>query len=290
MACVPGFSLNCERKSFSSPYMSEQNYVRFRAIWALIFVVHGLYDQYTSIFIDEPSQSIWYYFYLTHQSRLVQSLGQLTEWMCARSFFKGEIPSAWISKTTMFCFVVGQPISLLVAVGYWLMVWSDLEDGKLDVTYYTVYNHGINGLLLFISFMISRMPYSCSNGGWVILAGILYLGFSLMQFLFRWGSFEPCEGYEDQRDCPIYEQFDWHKPLRTALFAFIAVAIGFIVILLYSGLAALRNCCTSGQTASGEVAELQKEDMEDIHNVTEPLNKPDKAAATAWPLRVSREV
>ena len=86
--------------------------------------------------------------------------------------------------------------------------------------------------------MISRMPYSCSNGGWVILAGhILYLGFSLMQFLFRWGSFEPCEGYEDQRDCPIYEQFDWHKPLRTALFALIAVAIGFVVILLYSGLA-----------------------------------------------------
>lgn len=110
--------------------MSEQNYVRFRTIWALIFVVHGLYDQYTSIFIDEPSQSIWYYFYLTHQSRLVQSLGQLTEWMCARSFFKGEIPSAWISKTTMFCFVVGQPISLLVAVGYWLMVWSDLEEAN----------------------------------------------------------------------------------------------------------------------------------------------------------------
>ena len=111
-----------------------------------------------------------------------------------------------------------------------------------------------------------------------------------MQFLFRWGSFEPCEGYEDQRDSPIYEQFDWHKPLRTALFALIAVAIGFVVILLYSGLAALRNCCTSGQMASGEVAELQKEDMEDIHNVTEPLNKPDKAAATAWPLRVPRDV
>ena len=98
----------------SLPYMSEQNYVRFRTIWALIFVVHGLYDQYTSIFIDEPSQSIWYYFYLTHQSRLVQSLGQLTEWMCARSFFKGEIPSAWISKTTMLCFVAGQPIPLLL--------------------------------------------------------------------------------------------------------------------------------------------------------------------------------
>ena len=60
------------------------------------------------------------------------------------------------------------------------LVWP--WGGKLDVTYYTVYNHGINGLILFISFMISRMPYSCSNGGWVILAGILYLGFSLMQF------------------------------------------------------------------------------------------------------------
>eukprot|EP00435_Cladocopium_sp_Y103_P035450 s2038_g9.t1 len=268
--------------------MSEVDYVRFRAIWALIFVGHGLYDQFQSIFIDEPSQGIYYYFFLTHQSRLVQSLGQLTEWMCARSFSKGEIPSPCISKTTMLCFAVGQPISLLVAGGYWVMVWPDVQDGSLNVTYLTIYNHGINGLLLFVTFMISRMPYSCSNGGWVILAGILYLGFTLIHFLFRWGSYEPCEGYEDQRDCPIYEQYDWNNPLRTIMFSLLAVALGLVVILLYSGLAALRNCCTSGQTA-GEVTELQKEE-EDIRNVTEPLNKPDKAATTAWPLRVPREV
>ncbi|CAK8985769.1 unnamed protein product [Durusdinium trenchii] len=194
----------------------------------------------------------------------------------------------------MLCFAVGQPISLLATVGYWILVWPEVQSGEQEVTYLSVYNHGINGLLLLVNFMISRMPYTSSNGGWVILAGLLYLAFTYVHFLLHLGMVKDCDGYEDKRDRPIYSQFDWHKPEKTGLLTLLAVGILLLVILLYMGLASLTDRCArcgaslaaGGMTGEGEVKELL--DVEDLLNepkVTEPLKGPKP-----WPLQVPRGV
>ena len=110
--------------------------------------------------------------------------------------------------------------------------------------YVTVFNHGINGVFLFISFMIGRMPYSCAYGGWVVLAGLLYLAFTYLHFVLQLGSVEKCQ-YDDQRECPIYAAFDWHKPERTSVLGLLGVAVLLLVVGLYVGLASLRNRCAS---------------------------------------------
>eukprot|EP00435_Cladocopium_sp_Y103_P024287 s1015_g5.t4 len=227
---------------------SNAKYVRFRGIWAAIFVVNSVYDQ-IYLNLELPGLGFTYYFFLTHQARLVQTFGQIAEWRCAMSVCKGTVPSQCMSKLALLCFAVGQPISLLVTVGYWVLIWRDIQTGEKEVGYVTVFNHGINGLFLFISFMISRMPYSCSYGGWVILAGLLYVAFTYVHFLLHLGSIEKCQ-YDDQRDCPIYAVFDWHKPERTGVLGLLGVAVLLLVVGLYIGLASLRNRCASSFKSS----------------------------------------
>ncbi len=276
---------------FTSPYMSQENYVRLRALWAAIFVVLGLWDQIDLL----PSHGIYYYFFLTHQTRLINSLGQITEWMAARSVSKGEVPSACVSKTSMLCFAIGQPLSLVVAFGYWLLIWPDLQSGKETVDWLAVYNHGGTTLLLIISFFIGHMSYNCSCGGWVVTYGALYLAWTYIHFLLPVGMFDDCEGHEDPKDCPIYEQFDWHDS-RTPWLALLAVGLVPVVVLLYSGLCRLRDCCT--ENVEHKHVELLGDDMvshgiENGENGNTELRTStntfeSKKGEKQWPLQVPR--
>lgn len=224
--------------------MSEVRYVRFRALWAIIFVVNSVYVQIYVHLLEQPRSGFTYFFFLTNQASVVQTFGQIAEWRCASSICKGLVPSQCMSKIAMLCFAVGQPISLLVALGYWALIWGDIRNGEEEVNYVTVFYHGINTMLLFFSFMISRMPYKCSHGGWLILGGLMYMAFTYLHFLLRLGSVEKCH-YEDQQDCPIYGVFDWHEPKRTGLFGLLGVVVLLLMVGLYVGLASLRNRCAS---------------------------------------------
>jgi len=179
-----------------------------------------------------------------------------------------------MARISMLFFAVAQPISFLVTLGYWILFGPKIVSGKTAFTYMNLFKHGLNTLLLLISFMISRMPYTFWHMGWLVVASMLYFTWTFLHFLLRLGNHGKACDADDPEDCPIYPQFDWKKPERTIILAAVGFVILPIIALLYIFLGFLRHRCApkhepvpvSENKGERRRSKVKEDDIEEIQN------------------------
>eukprot|EP00930_Biecheleria_cincta_P016262 TRINITY_DN1329_c0_g3_i1.p1 TRINITY_DN1329_c0_g3~~TRINITY_DN1329_c0_g3_i1.p1 ORF type:complete len:195 (-),score=29.21 TRINITY_DN1329_c0_g3_i1:75-659(-) len=97
--------------------------------------------------------------------------------------------------------------------------------------------HGVDAVLMLISLMISRIPYTWQNAGWLLVFGVAFLVWTLIHFQFRVGTLDGCTEYI-RPECPLYKVLDWHKPkeakITAAIFLLVAMptAMAFCKLLV----------------------------------------------------------
>jgi len=212
---------------------------------AVVFVAHLVWH-----IIDRNSG--WYYFiYLTHWSFILETV-YMVVLLWADCTGQSQLPvRSWDSNASMplaasmalFLFSIVQPLSFAVVVLYWTL---DNPFWAMTYTpdYLGYFTHGIDWILMLISFFFGRVPYTIWNSGWLLVLGLIFLVWTYIHYRLQIGTLDPCnEGQTPAQQCPIYSVLDWNYP-ETAL----AVAAGVIFvglpvfILVYLALNALRNC------------------------------------------------
>lgn len=180
---------------------------------------HGLYDV---LFHFEGGH---YYIALTHWSltlEMAASILLVAATVRARRELNRESPRK-LPKEPLVCRLavtllsLQLPLSLMVVLMYWSLdnpIWA-LPPGY-TASYDNLYIHGFQSCWLLIAFFISRVPYMFSNGGWLIVFALIYIGWTYIHFLLHIGTGLPCPEYEIS-DCPIYNVFDWHHKTHTLL-------------------------------------------------------------------------
>lgn len=143
-----------------------------------------------------------------------------------------------VMRSAIVVFSVVQPLSLLSFVSYWTLenpVWKMTHEDLPD--YLGFFAHGVDAVLMFISLMISRIPYTWQNAGWLLIFGAVYLVWSLIHFQLQIGKLDGCTEYIEP-ECPLYEVLDWNKPkeakIAAAIFLLVAlpVAMAFCKLLV----------------------------------------------------------
>mmetsp|Transcript_66659 Transcript_66659/g.203907 ORF Transcript_66659/g.203907 Transcript_66659/m.203907 type:complete len:320 (-) Transcript_66659:390-1349(-) len=243
------------------------------------------------------SRDGWYFFiFLTNWSFMLEAIFLVmvvpVAWLAGRTpkqqssafrtLWSGHAivatPQPWYASITMFAFMLNQPLSFIVFVMYWTLdkpIWKfcDLNGHAPDCfeqwpDYLGFFVHGIDWLLLFISFFISVIPYKLKNSAWLLLFFVLYLAWTYAHFYFKIGRpphFEAAcaeKGYT-LPDCPIYFALDWGKPTEALKTSGIALGLSVATIFFYAGLGWVRDsvgrCCCGGseaaQIAAAEAAE-----------------------------------
>lgn len=137
----------------------------------------------------------------------------------------GQEPAAMpvLHGITLTLFTIATPLSLIVTVLYWTLVYSPNQ----SVSWTTYIVHLLNFILLLVNFSVSRLPIYFANSLPYYLFGFSYIIWSLIDWGATIGTNDPCDNYSDVNQCPIYGVLDWNYPRTAAV-----VAVGVVVIAL----------------------------------------------------------
>lgn len=155
----------------------------------------------------------------------------------------------------MVLFMIVQPLALIVVILFWTLdkpIWQVCAiNGGVQPChdwpdYMGMFVHLYDFILLIGLFFAGNIPYYFSNSLWFVVFFFVYIGWTLIHFVFKIGrpEFETatCKFWGYSLDeCPIYKVVDWHYPQKTLPLVFGIFVAGFIFIAIYRGFAWLRD-------------------------------------------------
>ena len=180
----------------TSPALSISSYLIFRGVLAAIFLVHLAIHIYIYVYLKGEG-----WFYIAYQSR--QALVLQTVAM-AQQFVAGvvglpKLPKTndsteplWV-KAAVFLDYYIQPLSFGITWVYWGVLAFTPEDMKdrVEMTavenYLAYFVHGINWVLLLVSFFLSRIPFDWSGLVIALVLGAFYILWTYVHFLLQLG-------------------------------------------------------------------------------------------------------
>eukprot|EP00434_Breviolum_minutum_P026361 symbB.v1.2.023305.t1/scaffold2122.1/size88593/4 len=233
--------------------MNPRTFAIFRAILASVIVGHQVAHVWNYRDLG------WFYLiYFTHWTMILAAFSECLLFYLAVSGLwqleklppspskkrsPGARPSAKFVQITRILWHIVQPFSLIGLSLFWSswLLQNSLEElpswGYLDF-----YTHGFVLFWLLLSFLLSNVPFKTSLAfGCCVTYSWIYFAWTWVHFYAKIGTPAPCDGYQ-QHDCPIYNEFDWHKPHVTALVEIYVCLIACpVVCLLYRTLATCRG-------------------------------------------------
>eukprot|EP00435_Cladocopium_sp_Y103_P042655 s374_g11.t2 len=199
-----------------------------------------------------------YCIYLTNWALMLQTISECLLFILALRGYRllrspggpGDLPKT--ARVAMVLWSTAVPMSLIVTLLFFLLinpVWN-----LRPIVYIAFFAHFLNWFLLLIGLFVSRIPFSMRHLGWSLLFAAAFISWTVLHFYLKIGRNEPCVDYAMQ-DCPIYGEFDWHYPRRTAMTSLAAMAGLVMVSGIYSGLVRCRDACdsTSDALTSNEI-------------------------------------
>ncbi|CAE7233717.1 Scn10a [Symbiodinium natans] len=268
----------------TSPVLSPGMFRIFRGLMAAVFVGHQIWHAWDAIVLREHG---WYYLiFLTTWSLFLETLNMVLMFILALMASEAPEPNEdaefqkesepLLARVSMVIFSISQPVSMGVAVLYWTLltpiwdVWAGVEPVP---SYLSMFAHGIDWILMFMTFFACRVPFTCSHVGWTTLFAVLYAAWSYLHHVLRIGKSWTCEGYDDPADCPIYDVLDWNDPQKAGTITGAAVVgVGLLIPCVYVLLAWLRDRCDSRADLQQIDEERQREKLllqsDDEINVT----------------------
>ncbi|CAE7225452.1 PAM68 [Symbiodinium necroappetens] len=233
----------------TSPWTRPLLTVSFRALWAAIFTAHVLWNWWV-----RRDDGAYHFIFLTVQASWIEAVDLILQWVVAMLGFpyvqNHMVAPAepWLVRISMALNSLSQPLSMTVAVLFWVLIYPGGE-----LPYMDVFLHGINAGLLLINLIFTRIPFSCARVGWLFLYQIIYVGWTYVHYALRIGmaggcwscprdETAQCVELYPQDECPIYATFDWHHPLAAARLGFgLASVLIILVQALYVGLVSCRD-------------------------------------------------
>jgi len=217
-------------------------YTIFTGLLAIIFVAFLILNLSDNL----PVVGRFYFIYLTHWALITQTitmvmLGISTAWAYAKlpdGPLQGQAP-LFVRCTVALWYLI-QPTSLIVVILYWPARAFMTDPPPVGLS--GLFAHLLNWLCLLISFFASRIPWSCKNFVWGLVFILTYLGHTAIHYFAQLGTPLGCERYIDQ-ECPIYDAFDWNKPIITTIFTGAALVICAVIAGFYTVLFRCRDCC-----------------------------------------------
>lgn len=235
---------------------SPQGLLIFRAILFLIYAASLLTHMHHHLVIE--NQGFFYLIYLTRWVLLIQLLYFIlliyTTRLAQRS---PDVSQPWCISCTVALFTAVQPLSLGITAAFWLGTcgMSQLMEQSMGLSnalecpspgYLKLFAHGINWILIFLSFVFGRIPYYVKNTGLLWTIALAYLAWSVAHYHLLIGTPEPCLTYK-QNECPIYPKvIDWHPEQRrrtAAIILLIFVVSAPITTGIYRAIGLLRDTC-----------------------------------------------
>eukprot|EP00440_Ansanella_granifera_P021764 gb/GFBE01023627.1/.p1 GENE.gb/GFBE01023627.1/~~gb/GFBE01023627.1/.p1 ORF type:complete len:328 (+),score=44.06 gb/GFBE01023627.1/:1-984(+) len=272
----------------TSPKMKPRAYLAFRVFMVLIFVAH-LVAHLVSRIITEGIGAR-YFIYLDNWCFILETV-LMVFMLLADVLSIGELPVSYEDevkplpspmRVTVALFSVAQPLSFVVTVLYWTLenpVWKMSAEELPD--YLGFFAHGIDLVLMIINFVVSRVPYSCWNSGWLLLFGAVYLAWTRLHYELNIGTPRGCQEYI-RPECPVYSVIDWHRPKDAAIagacFLFVALPL---CIALFLAIAVCRD-------NSDEKTDLMELEADARHQASQELLQ--KKSEEAEQAREAREV
>lgn len=229
----------------TSPFISPLALLIFRACSAATFLGHMLAH------IGHWWYRGWAYcIYLTNWALMLQTSSECLLFILALRGYRilrtqgarggGGLPKT--ARVAMVLWSTAAPMSLSVTLLFFLLinpVWN-----LRPIVYVAFFAHFLNWFLLLIGLFVSRIPFSMRHLGWSLLFAATFIIWTVLHFYLKIGRNEPCVDYAMQ-DCPIYGEFDWHHPQRTAMTSLAAIAGLMMASGIYSGLVRCRDACDS---------------------------------------------
>lgn len=237
---------------------------------AVIFVVHCTWHVVEYAFLR--GEGFYYFLFLTNWSLMFETVNMVLLFLLSLMAMEAPEPThQWdfeketepaLARVAVVFFSISQPLSLGVAILYWTLlrpIWDVLAGEEEWPAYLPFFVHGIDTILMLITFFACRVPYTCSHAGWVAIFAVLYGVLTYLHHVLRIGRWNGCVTYEDPRDCPIYSVLDWNKPdeaLPITLGA--VVGVGMVLPVVYVILAWLRDRCDSRSDLEASAARLEE--------------------------------
>eukprot|EP00435_Cladocopium_sp_Y103_P050195 s1572_g15.t1 len=232
----------------TSRRMNPMTLVIFRGLSASLFVVHQL-----AHFWACRDEGFFYFIYLTHWTMILGTISECVLFHLAstgnqRNQQMLPFPAArrvetpTLVRIELVLWHIVHPFSLIVKSLYWAswLLENPLEDLQ-KIGYLDFYTHGFAQFWLLLSFLVSNVPFSmCTGFGWTVTYALIYIAWSLVHFLAKIGTPQPCDGYP-QNECPIYNKFDWHKPQLTTVIALLVCLVACPVVCTFYATLASRN-------------------------------------------------
>ena len=163
----------------------------------------------------------------------------------------------WFAKAAWVMQAIALPSSFLVAVGYWLLVYSG---GTLS--FITPFTHGVNFLLMLLDNFLNAQPFCLGHGLFLLAYFSVYLAWSAVHFAL---GLKDCENNRY-----IYKVLDWTDPSIIAQVSPVAVlVIAPILGLLFWSIVRIRNRAggesakTLAKIAPDDATRAQQDDLED---------------------------
>eukprot|EP00438_Fugacium_kawagutii_P015012 Skav227510 [mRNA] locus=scaffold282:282394:283278:+ [translate_table: standard] len=268
----PSFQANEWPKVFAtSPALSTSAYLIFRGVLALIFVVHLVLHVYVYAYLQGIG---WYW--IMYQSRIalvLQTLSLVAQFVAGLIAIP-ELPKTrdsmeplWVRATVFLDYFV-QPQAFGITYFYWgfrAFAGEEMMDGvefKAVIDYLDYFLHGINWVLLLMSFLLSRIPFTFDGFILSMVLGGVYVLWTYIHYLLGLGvAAGSCPQYPGEPErCPLYTAFDWNDPQRAGLAVFVSyVVAGPINTAVYVALASARSRCFPEKVKLEEKAQLLEE-------------------------------
>mmetsp|Transcript_74966 Transcript_74966/g.119113 ORF Transcript_74966/g.119113 Transcript_74966/m.119113 type:complete len:272 (+) Transcript_74966:49-864(+) len=229
----------------TSNWLQPRSYLIFNCILAIVFVAFQLLNLYDAI----PVLGGYYFIYLTVWALVLQTITMVTLFICTLWAYvkltdgpdgpsQGQAP-LFVRCTVALWYLI-QPTSLIVVILYWPARAFMTDPPPVGLS--GLFAHLLNWLCLLISLFASRIPWSCKNFVWGLVFILTYLGHTAIHYFAQLGTPLGCERYIDQ-ECPIYDAFDWNKPIITTIFTGAALVICAVIAGFYTVLFRCRDCC-----------------------------------------------
>merc|ERR1719203_46160 len=177
-----------------------------------------------------------YWIYLTHWSLTLQLLfvwnSLWSVWAAHRASKSptDKFPAPCHAKLTWILNDVLLPLTFLVFVQYWLLVWNGF-DGDIAYAILSCCTHGGNFLVMLLDNWLSRIPYYITHGLYFWLVGVMFLLFSFLHGFVGTN----CSGQPY-----IYAALDWNNLQQTLTIAgIICFVVAPIFNLLFWGVKAV---------------------------------------------------
>jgi len=230
-----GFGSDCQETPWNiaygtSPWLSRTGLLIFNSIFSVGFASIGIwYVHLTAGGLD------WFYM-LTHWSMTVETIFIVllpVGTYLAQQAKPGEQQPGFVSFLNVMLHIQ-LPLSLVVTLLYWTLVldFTNLcamgahsETCEELPSFMTIFVHGIDTVVLTVSFAMSRLPFELSSAGWLLVVYAAYVIFSVAHYLLNLG-----DGWA------LYSALDWNNP-SMALMVIAGALVGFsLSSLLYRGL------------------------------------------------------